>query len=50
MGQENFDRFLRDYYQAHKWGIATTETFRQTAEAACRCDLTDLFQGWVYGD
>jgi aminopeptidase N len=50
MGQESFDRFLRDYYQTHKWGIATTETFRQLAEATCDCDLTALFQQWVYGD
>lgn len=50
MGQEVFDRFLRDYVQANKWGIATTETFRQLAEATCQCDLTALFQEWVYGD
>ena len=48
MGQRTFDKFLRDYYQTHKWGIGTGETFRQLAEQHCQCDLTSLFEEWVY--
>jgi hypothetical protein len=48
MGQEVFDQFLRDYYQSHKWGIGTGEAFRQLAEQHCQCDLTALFEEWVY--
>jgi len=48
MGVEVFDQFLRDYYQTHKWGIGTSEEFKQLAETHCRCDLTDLFKAWVY--
>jgi aminopeptidase N len=48
MGQETFDAFLRDYYQSHKWGIGTGVAFRQLAEQHCGCDLTDLFEDWVY--
>jgi aminopeptidase N len=48
MGQETFDEFLRDYYQTHKWGISTGETFKQLAEQHCQCDLTTLFEEWVY--
>jgi hypothetical protein len=48
MGQETFDAFLRDYYATHKWGIATTDSLKQLAESHCRCDLTQLFAGWVY--
>lgn len=48
MGQETFDEFLRDYYQSHKWGIGTGEAFRQLAEEHCGCDLSDLFEAWVY--
>jgi len=48
MGQETFDEFLRDYYQSHKWGIGTGETFKQLAEDHCQCDLTALFEEWVY--
>jgi hypothetical protein len=49
MGQETFDQFLRDYYQSHKWGIGTGEDFEQLAEEHCQCDLSSLFEEWVYG-
>jgi aminopeptidase N len=48
MGQEVFDEFLRDYYQSHKWGIGTGDAFKQLAEQHCQCDLTALFEEWVY--
>jgi len=48
MGQETFDRFLRDYYQSHKWGIGTAEDFEELAEEHCQCDLSSLFEAWVY--
>jgi aminopeptidase N len=50
MGQETLDEFLRDYYQSHKWGIGTGDAFRQLAEQHCQCDLTALFEEWVYGE
>jgi aminopeptidase N len=49
MGQEKFDEFLRDYYESHKWGIGTGDAFKQLAEGHCQCDLTALFEEWVYG-
>jgi aminopeptidase N len=48
MGHEAFDAFLRDYYQSHRWGIATTESLRALAEQHCGCDLEALFEDWVY--
>jgi hypothetical protein len=48
MGQDEFDRFLRDYYESHKWGIGTSDAFKQLAERHCQCDLTALFEEWVY--
>jgi aminopeptidase N len=48
MGQETFDEFLRDYYESHKWGIGTSDAFKQLAEHHCQCDLTVLFEEWVY--
>ena len=48
VGQEKFDEFLRDYYESHKWGIGTSEAFKQLAERHCQCDLTALFEEWVY--
>jgi aminopeptidase N len=43
-----FDEFLRDYYESHKWGVGTGDAFRQLAEHHCQCDLTALFEEWVY--
>ena len=48
MGQDKFDKFLRDYYDTHKWGIGTGAAFKQLAERNCQCDLTPLFDEWVY--
>ena len=48
MGQGTFDAFLRDYYETHKWSIATSDSFRELAEQHCLCDLTALFEEWVY--
>jgi len=48
VGQHAFDQFLCDYFESHKWRIATTGTFKQLAEKHCQCDLTALFQQWVY--
>lgn len=48
MGQRSFDEFLRDYYESNRWGIGTGDAFRQLAEQHCQCDLTALFEEWVY--
>ena len=48
MGEEVFEAFLRDYYESHKWGIATGEAFQELAEEHCQCDLTPQFQDWIY--
>ena len=48
IGQETFDQFMRDYYETHKWGIGTADAFRQLAESHCGCDLSALFEEWVY--
>lgn len=48
MGAATFDQFLRDYNQTHHWGIGTTASFKQIAERNCQCDLTALFNEWVY--
>jgi hypothetical protein len=47
MGEDTFQRFLRDYYQTHVWGVATAESFQRLAEEHCGCDLELLFQQWV---
>ncbi len=48
MGDDAFAKFQKDYYHTYKWGIATTDGLKNVAEAACNCDLTPLFEAWVY--
>ncbi len=48
MGQDVFEAFLRDYYQTYQWDIATGDEFEALAEEHCDCDLTPLFEEWVY--
>ncbi|MEW5986473.1 MAG: M1 family metallopeptidase [Chloroflexota bacterium] len=48
MGQATFDAFLQDYYRTFKWGIVTPESLQELAEQHCVCDLTTLFEEWVY--
>lgn len=50
MGQNIFNEFLRQYYVSHKWGISTGEEFKRLAEEYCQCDLTELFDEWVYSE
>jgi aminopeptidase N len=48
IGDDDFVAFLTSYYESHTWGVATTESLRAAAEAACACDLGDLFAEWIY--
>lgn len=47
MGEESFHTFLRDYYQANKWGISSGATIKAAAEEACGCDLSTIFAEWI---
>jgi hypothetical protein len=48
IGDEAFNQFIKDYFLKYKWGIATTDGFKELAEKECDCDLTDMFNEWVY--
>jgi len=48
MGRENFDAFMKDYVKINSWDIATPEKFKSEAETDCRCNLTSLFENWIY--
>lgn len=50
MGQDTFNEFLREYYESNKWEIGTEEEFKTLAETHCNCNLTPLFEKWVYGN
>ncbi len=48
MGEAVFAAFLRDYVEMYSWALATGDDFRELAETHCSCDLTDIFDEWVY--
>jgi len=48
MGIDVFDDFIKTYAQEFKWDIGTGETFKRLAEEKCDCDLSSLFEAWVY--
>lgn len=48
MGQEQFDIFLKQYVKNNAWDIATPEKLKEEAEVQCRCDLTPLFEAWIF--
>ncbi len=48
MGQSAFNAMMRDYVATYSWDVATTEEFKALAEQHCGCDLTALFDEWIY--
>ena len=48
MGEETFDAFMKDYTESNAWGIGTSENMKQLAEQHCDCDLTAMYEEWVY--
>jgi hypothetical protein len=48
MGEEAYDKFLREYTDQLSWGIATPGFLHSLAEENCTCDLDALFEEWVY--
>lgn len=48
MGADAFDAFLEEYAASFAWDIATGEGLKALAEKHCTCDLTPLFEEWVY--
>ncbi len=48
LGEQKFDSFLRDFLRTYQWEIISGEQFKQMGEDYCACDLTPLFDNWVY--
>lgn len=48
MGKAVFDQFIKHYTETLSWDIATPEKLKSMAEEQCSCDLTPLFEEWVY--
>jgi hypothetical protein len=50
MGQPVFSIFLVEYYNSNKWKIVYTDTFCETAEKICNCELETIFNDWLFSD
>lgn len=48
MGVDVFDEFMKSYTTDNAWGISTAEVLRTEAETQCQCDLSALFDEWIY--
>jgi hypothetical protein len=48
LGESGFRAFLKNYFTQFRYGFATGESLRSTAEATCACDLGELFDLWVF--
>jgi len=48
MGAEVFDEFIKNYTSDNAWKISTSEILRTEAETQCKCDLSALFDEWIY--
>lgn len=48
IGEDTLVSALTAYYLQNQWQIATTQSMRSSLEAACQCDLSDMFIEWVY--
>ena len=48
LGEAHFDEFLRAYTAAYSWEESVPQDLQRMAEGQCGCDLTPLFNEWVY--
>ncbi len=49
MGEETFDRFLKDYYTKYAFRVVGRSDFIEAAEEAYGDKLTEFFNNWLYG-
>ncbi len=50
VGDTTFFQILQAYHQQYQYSTATTEQFRDVAEAVSGRDLHAFFQEWIYGE
>lgn len=47
IGEAAFDRFLKGYYDAGRYGAVAGPDLLRAAEGACACELDQLYTDWV---
>jgi len=48
IGSSAFFAFLEDFFRENRFGFVSGEDVQAAVEAACSCDLTDIFDVWVW--
>jgi len=48
MGEATFNKFIQDYVRTYQWDIASGDDIKLLGERYCVCNLTPLFQEWIY--
>lgn len=48
IGQDTVVNALASYFRQYQWSIGTTQAVRSILEETCTCDLSDMFNQWVY--
>jgi hypothetical protein len=49
LGDETFERVLREYVDRYRWRIATPDSFLSVAESVSGQDLDGLYNEWILG-
>jgi len=48
IGADTFNKFIKNYVDDNAWNISTSEILQNEAEAACNCNLSGIFNEWIY--
>ena len=48
LGDQIFDAFIKDYVHTYAWKIASAADLKALAEKHCNCDLSPIFEKWVF--
>jgi aminopeptidase N len=48
IGDKAWECGIKDYLTKNAFGMATTETFKQSMEYGCSCNLDRFFEQWIY--
>lgn len=47
-GEDQLLDSLKTYAEKFQWSTANTENLKTSLEASCNCDLTEVFEEWIY--
>ncbi len=47
LGEEGFDRFLKEYYSRHRYGYVSGGNLLASAEGVCGCELDQVYEDWI---